>query len=160
VRWFRNNVDSTLTEFFEVRRRGCAGPRLERLARVERALRDCVEASADGVLTDQELTLLDAERQFRPDGAAARVAEPDALLFVLPIFLTEERWCPADVAERRAQLLTAGALTRHLVATLTNAEVDCAVTAISAALEQAAARMRSDPGLRSASSSRSTGAPR
>jgi hypothetical protein len=112
------------------------------------------------VLTDQELSLLDAERQFRPDGAAARVAEPDALLFVLPVFLSEERWCPTDVDERRAQLLTAGALTRHLAATLNHAEVDCAVTAIAAALEQAAARMRSDPGLRPASSSRSTGAPR
>lgn len=157
MRWFRSNVDSTLTQFFAVRRRGCAGQRLERLARVEHALRDCVERTAEQVLTEPELALLAAEQQFRPDGAAARVAEPDALLFVLPIFLREERWCPADLDERRAQLLAAGALTRHLVATLGDVEVDCAVRTIAAALDEAAARIRA--GIRPASSSRSTGMP-
>ncbi|MDQ1530731.1 MAG: hypothetical protein QOE37_836 [Microbacteriaceae bacterium] len=160
MRWFRSNVDSTLTEFFTARRRGCAGQRLERVGRVELALRDCVEATAARVLTDEEQWLLAAEQQFRPDGAAGRVAEPEALLFVLPIFLTEPQWCPADVEERRAQLLASAALTRHLVTTLNGAEVDCAVHAIGAALDAAAAQIRAAERKPPAVPSRSTGTTR
>jgi hypothetical protein len=145
VRWFRNNVDSTLTDFFALRRRGCAGARLERIRRVEEALRDCVECLAEDVLTTPELTLLAAEQQLRPLGAAARVAAPDALLEVLPAFLRQEQWRSADLDERRAQVLTAAALTRHLVATLTG-DLGCALIEIEAAIAEAAGDIRSAKG--------------
>jgi hypothetical protein len=54
------------------------------------------------ILTPYERTILHAERQFHPVGAAARIAAPKAILNVLPVFL--ETWHGADVEERRVQL--------------------------------------------------------
>jgi hypothetical protein len=63
------------------------------------------EDLAGEVLGEAERTLLAAERQFRPTGAAARVSEPAELLRFLPLVLLDERWRPADADERRVQVL-------------------------------------------------------
>ncbi|MDH2444585.1 hypothetical protein QDR37_11575 [Amnibacterium sp. CER49] len=136
MRWFRRNVDQVLTEFFAVRRRGCAGPRLERVERVETVLRDCVEQAAEAVLDDGELALLDAERQFRPTGAAARVLAPAVLLEFLPLVLDDPRWRPEDPGELRVHVLTVGALVRHLLAEVQDPE-PCVVHTVGAALDRA-----------------------
>ncbi|MGN6744171.1 MAG: hypothetical protein ACTHJL_12880 [Amnibacterium sp.] len=147
MRWFRDNIDGTLTAFFAARRRGCAGRRLVCMQLAERTLRDCVEAVADAVLPPSERTLLAAEREFRREGAAARVAQPAVLLTVLPHYLADERWRPDAADERRAQVLAAGALVRHLVAVLPPGEHASALRLASGAIESAALRIRSDVGL-------------
>jgi hypothetical protein len=144
VRWFRDDIETTLTEFFATRRRGCAGRRLASVQIVEQLLRDCVEAVADEVLPPDERTLIAAEREFRPEGAAARVAQPGLLIAALPHYLTDDRWRPAEAQERRAQVLAAGALLRHLVGVLPPGEHAAAFRAAAAAVEDAALRIRSD----------------
>jgi hypothetical protein len=144
MRWFRDNIDGTLTTFFTARRRGCAGRRLAAVELAERLLRDCVEAVADELLPPAERTLLAAEREFRQDGAAARVAQPAVLLTVLPHYLADERWRPREADERRAQVLAAGALVRHLVEVLPPGEHAGAIRGASAAIEAAALRIRGD----------------
>jgi hypothetical protein len=145
VRWFRNDIETTLTEFFTARRRGCAGRRLASVRLVEQLLRDCVEAVADDLLTPDERTLLAAEREFHPEGAAARIAGPALLIAVLPRFLADERWRPAQPDERRAQVLAAGALVRHLVGVVPPGEHAAGFRAAAAAIDDAALRIRSDP---------------
>jgi hypothetical protein len=145
VRWFRDDIETTLTEFFAGRRRGCAGRRLASVRLVEQLLRDCVEAVADELLAPDERILLAAEREFLPDGAAARVGRPALLIDVLPRYLTDDRWRPAQPEERRAQVLAASALVRHLVEVLPPGEHAAGIRAASAAIEEAALRIRSDP---------------
>ena len=67
-------ADTILTGFFAERRADTTGRRLERVERVERALRRCLETDGEYVLTDFESDLLWAERQFEPTGAVGRVA--------------------------------------------------------------------------------------
>ncbi len=122
MQWFRDDVDSTLTAFFATRRRGCAGRRLASVDRAEQLLRDCFEAVADAVLPH-------ADPRARRGGApvrrgrcrgqrrAARGAARGAALYV-----ADERWRAAAADERRAQVLAASALLRHLVAVLPPAD--------------------------------------
>ncbi|HEY8319672.1 MAG TPA: hypothetical protein VIG76_12665 [Amnibacterium sp.] len=144
MQWFRDDVDSTLTAFFATRRRGCAGRRLAAVDRAEQLLRDCVEAVADAVLPPEARVLVEAERQFGADGAAARIASPETLLAVLPSYVADERWRPAHADERRAQVLAASALLRHLVAVLPPADRSETIHAAASAIEAAALRIRSD----------------
>jgi hypothetical protein len=144
MQWFRDDVDSTLTAFFATRRRGCAGRRLACVNRAEQLLRDCVEAVADEVLPPAERVLVAAERQFLLQGAAARVAQPEVLLAVLPYSVTDERWRPGEADERRAQVLAASALLRHLVAVLPPADRTTTIRAAASAIEAAALRIRAD----------------
>ncbi|WP_297343579.1 hypothetical protein [Amnibacterium sp.] len=144
MRWFRNDIDTTLTEFFATRRRGCAGRRLASVRVVEQLLRDCVETVADEVLAPDERTVLAAEREFRPEGAAARVAQPGLLIAVLPRYLSDDRWRPSQPEERRAQVLAAGALVRHLVGVLPPGQHAAGFRAAAAAIDDAALRIRSD----------------
>ena len=144
MQWFRDDVDSTLPAFFATRRRGCAGRRLTSVDRAEQLLRDCVEAVADAVLPPADRVLVEAERQFVPDGAAARVASPEVLLAVLPHYVSDERWRAGAADERRAQVLAASALLRHLVAVLPPADRAERIHAAASAIEAAALRIRSD----------------
>jgi hypothetical protein len=144
MRWFRDDIDGVLTGFFAARRRGCAGRRLVCMGIAEQLLRDCVEAVADDVLPPAERTLLAAERQFDGDGAAARVAQPETLLAVLPRYVGDARWCPGRIDERRAQVLAAGALLRHLVTVLPAGAHTAAIRTAATAVEEAALGIRTD----------------
>jgi hypothetical protein len=144
VRWFRDDIETTLTDFFATRRRGCAGRRLASVRLVEQLLRDCVEVVADELLPPDDRTLLAFERQLSPDGAAARIAQPAVLIDVLPRYLADDRWRPQHPEERRAQVLVASALVRHLVGILPPGEHAAGFRAAAAAIDHAALRIRSD----------------
>jgi len=144
MQWFRDSADAVLTSFFAVRRRGCAGRRLAAVQVAERLLRDCVEAVADDVLDDADRSLVAAERQFRADGAAARIASPELLLAALPHYVSDARWRADGADARRAQVLAAGALLKHLVTLLPPGDRGTAIRRATAAIESAALRIRTD----------------
>ena len=97
-------ADAAISGFFLLEQARASGARLQRLARAIDDLRQCFESVADQVLTTPELATRDLERQFRAEGAAARVADADALLHVLPMWLEDSRWHGKDLEDRRLRV--------------------------------------------------------
>lgn len=99
------NAEELLTAFFTLQEEPLRGRRAERWREAEQAFRRCLEGRMEQILTPAERTLLQAEREFQPVGAGARLAAPSVILEVLPVFL--ETWHGAEVEERRVQLTVA-----------------------------------------------------
>ncbi len=127
-----------LERFFLLERGRASGRRLQRLELAERDLRSCLDAEADAILTETELALLAAEIQFDPEGATARVTEPDAILHVLPPFLQDPAWHGQDAEDRRLRIRLALPLARLVcrLPELRRAEVNCAFWDVEAAVDR------------------------
>jgi hypothetical protein len=97
-------ADEVIGGFFAEQTANAVGRRLERLHRVEEDLRMFFEEHAELVLEGPELALLTLERQFESEGAAARVAEAEAVLLLLPLFLEESQWQGLDYEDRRLRI--------------------------------------------------------
>lgn len=97
-------ADAAISDFFLLELARATGARKRRLERAIDDLRQCFEAVADRILTTPELATRELERQFRPEGAAARVADAYALLYVLPFWLDEPRWHGNDLEDRRLRV--------------------------------------------------------
>ncbi|WP_104165576.1 hypothetical protein [Cryobacterium sp. N22] len=78
------------------------GIRRRRVQQVEQNLRAYIHAEVDRYLTDDERTLLAAEREFAPDGAACRALEAEVLLAALTGFIAPP-YLASDLLLRRAQ---------------------------------------------------------
>ena len=79
------------------------GIKRRRIQQVEHDLRAFLEAAVDTYLTDDERTLLAAEREFAPEGAACRALDPEVLFIALIGFITPPHLAP-DLLLRRMQL--------------------------------------------------------
>jgi hypothetical protein len=106
--------DEVIGRFFADLCGTAEGIRRERLERAEQDLRGFFEDHADLVLAGPELALLALERQFDPDGAAARVAEAEALLLLLPLFLEDQQWQDLDYEDRRLRIELADPLAHDI----------------------------------------------
>jgi hypothetical protein len=129
----------SLDDFFADRRRGATGHRLAGIDHAERVLRTAVERTAELVLTDDEQVLVHAERQFGAEGAVARVMPASGLLLVLEAYLAHLEIRPSRGANRRIELDTCAALTRHLARELRHLDVLPATHRIELALAGCAA---------------------
>jgi hypothetical protein len=98
------NAHETLAAYFGPIRERARGRRAMRLEEAERDIRACIEVSATQILTAEELSLLAAERQFSPAGAAARLAAPIVILKALPFFVSDPAWFGSDLDDRRFRL--------------------------------------------------------
>jgi len=107
------SADQLLTDFFAGFRAQLTGVRLARAHRVESALRACAEAEGSRILVTRDVQLLEAERQFAPDGAFARIAHGDDLIFVLAMFVESPRLLE-DFEDRRMQLRVIESLVAYL----------------------------------------------
>lgn len=141
-----NRADEVLRHFFRAQQSGVAGRRVDRLRRAEADLRACLEDRASLLLTEQELALLALERQFDPEGAAARVAAAETVLLMLPLFLEEPRWHGADVEDRRLRIRLAEPLAHELVLASDSrrAELSRAVWIVEATVQHAAWMLRTE----------------
>lgn len=138
--------DEVIRSFFEAERRGVTGSRLERLAGAEEDLFACLEEHASLVLTEQEIALLALERQFDAHHAAARVAQADAVLLLLPLYLEESQWRGLDYEDRRIRIRLAEPLA-HEVARLPDlrgGETGAAVWIVEATVEHAVWMLRKE----------------
>ena len=106
-------ADPFLVDFFADRRRGASGVRRDRIDRTEADLRLAIEL-AEEVLSEDELALVHAERQFEPLAAVARVLPVPALPAVLHRFLTDPVYRAGTADEARDRLDTCAALVRRL----------------------------------------------
>lgn len=97
-------VDAAISDFFLLEQARASGTRQRRLERAIGDLRQCFEEVADRILTTPELATRELERQFRAEGASARVADAYALLYVLPIWLDDSKWHGADLEDRRLRV--------------------------------------------------------
>ena len=138
--------DEVIRRFFAVQRRGTTGRRLERLGSAERDLRACLEEHSGLVLTEQELALLALERQFDPTDAASRVAEADAILLLLPLYLEESQWRGLEYEDRRLRIQLAEPLAYEVarLPELTGSEVGAAVWTVEATVEHAVWMLRKE----------------
>ena len=107
-------ADPFLVEFFADRRRDASGVRRDRIDRTEADLRLAIELAEEEVLGADERLLVDAERQFEPLAAVARVLPVPALPAVLHRFLTDPVYRPGTADEARDRLDTCAALVRRL----------------------------------------------
>ena len=89
------------------------GIKRRRVQQVEQDLRAYIHAEVDRYLTDDERTLLSAEREFNPDGAACRALDAEVLLSALTEFIAPP-YLASDLLVRRAQLNLADALVGYI----------------------------------------------
>ncbi len=108
-------ADDVLRRFFAVQVQAQTARRIERLRRAEADLRGCLDEMVPVLLERHERALLALERQFDPVDAAARVADAEAVLLLLPTFLDEPRWHGRDVADRTLRIRLAQALAEEIV---------------------------------------------
>ncbi len=85
------------------------GRRRERILAVGVRARQCLDAESARIATDAERRLIELEREFGTPDPVARSIAGDGLSMLL-LLLTTERWMPADLQDRRAQLQVLGAL--------------------------------------------------
>jgi hypothetical protein len=132
-------ADEVIGRFFAEQRTGSTGRRLERLRRAEVDLRACLEHRAALVLSEPELALLALERQFDATGAAARVAEADVVLLLLPLFIEESQWYGSDLEDRKLRIRLAEPLAYEVarLPELRDADVGTAVWTVEAAVRHA-----------------------
>ncbi|QYF72563.1 hypothetical protein [Cryobacterium sp. PAMC25264] len=107
-------MDDAILTVFGVCTRRSTGVKRVRVAQIEVGLRAYLEAGAADLLTAEELTLLAAEREFAPEGAACRLFSSTLLTAALPGFLMPPYLVP-DFLLREAQLSMVGAFIDFLV---------------------------------------------
>lgn len=138
--------DEVIGRFFDEQTAHAAGARLERLRRAEADLRAFFEAHAELVLAGPELALLALERQFDADGAASRVAEAEALLLLLPLFLEESQWRGLDYEDRRLRIELAEPLAHDIarLPELRDEDLGAAVWVVEATVRHAVWMLRQE----------------
>jgi len=136
-------IDPILRRFFDRELRGKDAPARVRIEAMESRLRQYLESSADRILTDGELMLVQAEREFDPVGAFARCLDEEVLLFSLPGFVEGDRLAD-DMRERITQLEVTAHLLQFLLARPFAQEADysCIAHSIRHVLELARDAMR------------------
>lgn len=97
------SADVIIREYFDAALVDTAGRHRERVKLVESSLREFLEHRADHMLIPREVALLEAERQFDPNGAFCRVASAETLLFSFWFFLHDEG-VPTEREDRRLRL--------------------------------------------------------
>ncbi len=107
-------ADASIRDFFLLELARASGARKRRLERAVDDLRLCFEDVSDRILITSELATRDLERQFQPEGAAARVADAFALLHVLPLWLEDPRWHGDDLEDRRLRVQLTLPLARYV----------------------------------------------
>jgi hypothetical protein len=107
-------IDSLLTTFFDHQREQCSGVRRSRITLIEKLLRECLEQEGERFLVGRDQVVLAAEREFHAVGAFARTMHADDLIYVLPLFLQDER-LQENPLVRRLQLQLTDALTGHII---------------------------------------------
>ncbi|HEY4269396.1 MAG TPA: hypothetical protein VGM94_14530 [Galbitalea sp.] len=141
----QETVDAAISAFFLLEHARASGARQRRLERASDDLRECLEAVAERILTTRELAVLDLELQFQPFGAAARIADADALLFALCSWLEDSRWHGNDFEDRRLRVHLALPLARFVTRLPRfDGPVDggCAMWDVEAAVRQARREIR------------------
>ena len=138
--------DEVIRRFFAAQRHGVTGRRLERLRTAEADLRACLDEHAPLVLTEPELALLALERQFEPRDAVSRVAEADAIVLLLPLYLEESQWRGLDYEDRRLRIRLAEPLAYEVarLPELRGPEVSAAVWTVEATVEHAIWMLRTE----------------
>lgn len=113
---------------------------------VRRHLEDYLDADCERWLTDDEMTLVHAERQIHAPGAVARVTGPEALLYALPGFLVG-RWLPDDSAVARVQVMVVAELVEFLRADrlIDVRQLSCGLLEVESAVTQARRRLSEQP---------------
>jgi hypothetical protein len=107
-------ADRFLADFFADRRRGASRPMQDRIDRMEADVRLAVELAEVDVLDADGLLLVDAERQFDPIAAVARVLPLTLLPIVLQRYLTDPLYRPRTADEAHERLDACAALVRRL----------------------------------------------
>lgn len=105
-------IDDILSTVFLEARSLSTGVKHRRTLQVEREVRAFIEAETVPYLTDDELTLLAAEQEFEPSGAACRVLGAEVLIVALVGFIKPPYLAP-DLLLRRVQLDLVDALVRY-----------------------------------------------
>jgi hypothetical protein len=82
-------IDQIIEVYFADRRHDASGVERRRSVVVERALRDCLEESGPAVLTAEGLEIVNLERSLDPREVFVRTMHADALIVVLPLFVSE-----------------------------------------------------------------------
>jgi hypothetical protein len=117
-------AEEVLRRFFTAQVAGASTRRLDRLQRAEADLLACLDELAPLLLTEQERALLTLERQFDPEGALARVANADAVLLTLPVYLDAPRWHGSDLEDRRLRIRLARSLADEIFRASSSRGVD------------------------------------
>lgn len=107
-------ADPFLTGFFSDRRLGASPARRDRTDRTEADVRLAIELAEHDLLSEDDLVLVAAERQFAPIAAVARVLPLSLLPAVLHHYLTDPLYRPHAADEARERLETCAALVRRL----------------------------------------------
>lgn len=113
---------------------------------VRRNLEDYLDAECERWLTEDEMTLVHAERQIHAPGAVARVTGPEALVYALPGFLVG-RWVPDDRAVARVQLMVVAELVEFLRAdrVVDVRQLSCGLLEVESAVSRARRRLGGHP---------------
>jgi hypothetical protein len=140
-------IDDILSKFFAAELEGTSGAPRERIEFVEISLRSYLEAEGERVLVDNDLTLLQQEREFDPDGAFARTAHADDLIFALTGYLNAV--VPCEPLVLRAQLRTVERLIASVLAQrlVDQQKIMCALLSACAAIDRGRQELR-HPALR------------
>lgn len=132
-------IAELLEEFFGAYRRSADQSVRTRTALVREHLARHLEAEGPNELTNSQLALLEADRQFNPDGAFARTMHAAELYYVLSRYALPQ-FAMAGSLQRHAQLDVTSALAAHLWARrlISPANVsECAVIEFDIAMERA-----------------------
>lgn len=97
------SIDAVILSVFGDHLAESTGVKRRRIQQVESDMRSFLEATADTYLTDDERTLLGAEREFAPVGAACRALDASVLFTALVGFISPPH-LPSDLLLRRVQL--------------------------------------------------------
>jgi hypothetical protein len=138
-------IDDILTHFFASYLDGKSGVTRRRIEEGERRLRLCIETEARRILVDDDIRVLDAERQFNPERTVARLMLADDLIYLLSIFV-EPQWQPADRLQRSAQLQLTNKITEFVVSRrlVDPHDLACAILDIQAGVSRGRAELRHD----------------
>jgi len=106
-------IDEVISTVFGEASGLSTGVKRRRTVQVENDLRAFIEAEADRYLTEDERTILAAEQEFDPNGAACRALEAEVLFVALVGFITPPHLMP-DLLFRRVQLDLVDALVGYV----------------------------------------------
>ncbi|UNX53823.1 hypothetical protein MF406_12645 [Georgenia sp. TF02-10] len=123
--------------------------RRARAAQVRAHLEVYLDTEGDSWLTDDELLLVEAERQLEPAGAVSRVTGPEALVAMLAGFV-DPAWLMPAPAQRQAQLVVVEDLLAWLIdgRFVHPGEMACSLLEIEVRVQQAWRNLRARERLR------------
>jgi hypothetical protein len=136
-------IDDILTQFFSLYLDGKTGVTRRRIDDAQSQLRACIESEAMRILVTDDRLVLQAELQFNPDRAVARLMHAEDLLYLLAIF-TEPQWQPSDRTQRAAQLQLTDRLTTFLVSRnlVDRRDYACPILEVQVAIDRGRAEVR------------------